>query len=91
MTDSMKFTNDFVDNLIEMVDRMWSVFEAMPTRGQALYAVINKPWVIQNWVILPVAWPITKRKVRKGREKLDDLRLIRWASKLNDGKEFRAQ
>jgi hypothetical protein len=59
------------------------IFASNPHRGEALYAVLNMPWIKDNWRVLWIAWPITKRKIRRMRRDLREDEHARWARDLN--------
>ncbi|ACF05181.1 gp84 [Mycobacterium phage Predator] len=79
------------DKSLDVLEGFQIMAESLPTRGELIYHCLNKPWEKQNWELLATGWRVTRRKVRKARAELEDMKHARWARKLNTGKEFRAQ
>ena len=79
------------DKSLDVIEAFLIMAESLPTRGELIYHCLNKPWEKQNWELLAAGWRVTRRKVRKARAELEDMKHARWARKLNTGKEFRAQ
>lgn len=85
------FLDQISDKSLDILDGFLTMIEILPTRGELIYHCLNKPWIKENWQFLVSGWGITRRKIRKARAELEDARHIRWARKLNIGKEFKAQ
>ena len=79
------------DKALDVLEGFQTMAEALPTRGELIYHCANKPWERENWELLFAGWRVTKRKLRKARAELEDMKHARWARRLNTRKEFRAQ
>ncbi|WEV84109.1 hypothetical protein N855_gp65 [Mycobacterium phage Muddy] len=71
--------------LLSITKTFLAVHQLMPTRGEALYAALNKPWEKQNWLALRTFWGNTKRAQRELQRQIDDLEHIAWARELRRG------
>ena len=79
------------DKALDVIEAFLIMAESLPTRGELIYHALNKPWETDNWFALAAGWRVTRRKLRKQRRELEDMRHMQWARKLNTRKEFRAQ
>ena len=74
--------SEFQATVYELAGSMLELLESMPTRSKAIYAVLNKPWELDNWRYLPHA--PTRRAVRRLRADHEDVGHIRWSAALMD-------
>ncbi|UNY41916.1 hypothetical protein [Mycobacterium phage Maco6] len=76
-----------IDRALLSITKMFlATMKLMPTRGEVLYAALNKPWERQNWLSLRTFWDNTKRRQRELQRQIDDLEHVIWARELRRGK-----
>lgn len=71
------------DKSLDVLEGFQVMAESLPTRGELIYHCANKPWEKQNWELLAAGWRVTRRRVRKARAELEDMKHARWARDLN--------
>lgn len=68
--------------LLNIQKTMLVFLRLMPTRGQCLYRVIDKPWEKARWIELRNYWGNTRRRQKKLEAEIDSLEHIVWAGDL---------